>query len=589
MMNPKISKLASLPVQIAGNKPQQPTMSGKAGEVFGPNFRDFWHLAQKMQEHGVGSANKNLFAKTGNPLDPKIAQKSQVAGMAGAFRKGMPHKLGRAFYIDQLREGLLAKGKPLNKISLKQEDLSLLKDFLRHLGFSKEQGEGILKELAENHPGGEILLSQFIQHISELGIPASNSSQHIEASVLPQLESALRILGLKPKEVEQIFAEARTEQGGLDLSKLVVKLKTLHMGMRDEAGRGDRPVAFDQISDKLEKIGLHTQVMERPGQISLKDFIASLERMTGVKDQGEPLPADIKETINRILERASLSKENSESQASLTSLGKLKVDPSAVMGEIAGRDGLINRAAPFKRKDPFNKRTDPFAPKTGKDNNQTIQGVQKPGAPNSIKGLGSPSDVNGDQGSAKGLKGENSGIQPEKATFPIPGQTTGSTFSETIQAIKQNQTPPRDVLPAYLVDQLGRQISRSIQRGDRVLKIQLKPPELGVVKVELDLKENVLKLGLITENSAVKELLLANANELKEALVEQGVKLEKVDVQIGDHSNQTLNDQKEGLKEGRSGKQGDKPGSSHPNDPRAEGQAGPTMPFKKDQLLDLVA
>jgi hypothetical protein len=565
-------------------------MSGKAGEVFGPNFRDFWHLAQKMQEHGVsGPANKNLFAKTGNPLDPKIVQKSRVAGMAGAFRKGMPHKMGRAFYLDQLREGLLAKGKPLNKISLKQEDLSLLKDFLHHLGFSKEQGEGILKELAENHPGGEILLSQFIQHISELGIPANNSFQHIEASVLPQLESALRILGLRPKEVERIFAETRTEQGGLDLTKLVVKLKTLHMGMRDEAGRGDRPVAFNQISDKLEKIGLHTQVMERPGQISLKDFIASLERMTGVKDQGDPLPSDIKETINRILERVSQPKENPESPASLTSLGKLKVDPSAVIGKIAGGDELINRATPFQRRDPFNKRTDPFAPQTGKDNNQTIHGAQKPGSPNSIKGLGLPSDVNGDQGSAKGLKGENSGIQPEKTTFPVPGQTAGSTFSEAIHAIKQNQTPPRDVLPAYLVDQLGRQISRSIQRGDRVLKIQLKPPELGVVKVELDLKENVLKLGLITENSAVKELLLANANELKEALVEQGVKLEKVDVQVGDHSNQTLSDLKEGLKEGRSGNQGEKAGPSHSTDHGADRQAGLPMPFKKDQLLDLVA
>jgi flagellar hook-length control protein FliK len=307
--------------------------------------------------------------------------------------------------------------------------------------------------------------------------------------------------------------------------------------------------------------------------------------MTGVKDQGDPLPSDIKETINRILEKASLRNENSESSAALTSLGKLKIDPSAGQGKIAGGNELINRAAPFKRKDPFNKRTDPFAPQAGKDNNQTIQGAQKPGSPNSIKGLGSPSDVNGDQGSAKGLKGENSGIQPEKATFPIPGQTTGSTFSETIQAIKQNQTPPRDVLPAYLVDQLGRQISRSIQRGDRVLKIQLKPPELGVVKVELDLKENVLKLGLITENSAVKELLLANANELKEALVEQGVKLEKVDVQVGDHSNQTLSD----LKEGRSGNKGEKAGPSHSTDHGADRQAGLPMPFKKDQLLDLVA
>ena len=149
--------------------------------------------------------------------------------------------------------------------------------------------------------------------------------------------------------------------------------------------------------------------------------------------------------------------------------------------------------------------------------------------------------------------------------------------------------PAREALPTYLVNQLGKQISRSILRGDRVIKIQLKPPELGVVKVEMDLKENVLKLGMIIENSSVKELLLANANELKEALVEQGVRLEKIDVQIGDHANQTLGDLKEGGKEGRNGNQGEKAGMSHSTDHGAEGQAGHRMPFNKDQLLDLVA
>jgi flagellar hook-length control protein FliK len=83
--------------------------------------------------------------------------------------------------------------------------------------------------------------------------------------------------------------------------------------------------------------------------------------------------------------------------------------------------------------------------------------------------------------------------------------------------------------------------------------------------------------------------LLANTNELKEALVEQGVKLEKVDVQIGHHSNQTLSDQKEGLKEGRNSNQGEKASLSHSNDHGVGSNAGPSMPFKEDQLLDLVA
>jgi Holliday junction resolvasome RuvABC DNA-binding subunit len=589
MMNPKILKLASLPVEMAGKNPQQPTKSGKAGEVFGANFKDFWNHAQKMWEQGASGFNhKGLPVKTGNPLDPKIALKRQISEMIGAFRKGMPHRMGHKSQIDQLREGLLAKGKPLNQISLKQEDQALLKKLLLHLGFSEKQGEDIIKGLAEKNPGGEILLSQFVQHISDLGIPEKESFQHIEPSVMPQLESALRALGLKPQEVERIFAEARTKQGGLDLTKLVAELKEFHSEMGEKAGSGDRQVAFNQISDKLEKIGLHTQVTSKPGEISLKEFIASLEQMSGDKAQGDPLSADIKETINRILERVSLSKEYAETPATLTSLGKLKVDPSAVNANMVGKGKPVNRVASFKKGEAFQRR-DPFAPQTGKETNQTIHGAQKPGSPNPIKGVGSISDVNGDHGAAKGLKGENSGIQPEKATFPVPGQTTGTTFSETMHAIKQNQTPPRDVLPAYLVDQLGRQISRSIQRGDRVLKIQLKPPELGVVKVELDLKENVLKLGMIAENSTVKELLLANANELKEALVEQGVKLEKVDVQIGDHFNQTLNNLKEGQKEGRNGNQGENSGLSHSDDRGVESHAGTRGPLRKDQLLDLVA
>lgn len=568
MMNPKILQLASLPIQRAGNEPQHLTRPEKAGDAFSPNFREFWLTAQK-----------GMPTRTGNTLDPNTAQKRQISGMLGTFRKGIPNRMGPAFYLDQLREGLLGKGKSLSKISLEQEDLPLLKEFLLHLGFSEEKGEEILKGLAENHPGGEILLSQFIQHIAELGLPEANSLQHLEPSVVPQLESVLRDLGLTPKEVERVFAETRVEGGGLDLAKLVLRLKAFHHEMKVGTGIENRQVAFDRISNQLEKIGLHSPVMDRQGQISLKDFIVSLERMTGARDEGEPLPADIKGTIDRILERASLSKENRASQSSWASLAKVKVDPSAVMDKLSGRDGLLNRAAPFKRKASF-------APQAGKENNQAIHGPQKSGSPNPLKGLELLSNVNGDQGSEKGLNWENYKVQAEKATFSVPGQTSGSTFSDAIHATKQNQMPTRDVLPTYLVDQVGKQISRSLQRGDRIIKIQLKPPELGMVKVEMALKDNVLKLGMIIESSAVKELLLANTNELKEALAEQGVKLEKIDVQIGDHSNQTFSDLKEGLKEGQRGNQGDKVGS---NDYRADRQAGPSIPFIKDQILDLVA
>ncbi|MDY7037227.1 MAG: hypothetical protein SV375_13810, partial [Thermodesulfobacteriota bacterium] len=38
------------------------------------------------------------------------------------------------FYVESLRKGLLAKGKPLNKISLSGDNLFVLKKFLSHCG-----------------------------------------------------------------------------------------------------------------------------------------------------------------------------------------------------------------------------------------------------------------------------------------------------------------------------------------------------------------------------------------------------------------------------------------------------------------------
>ena len=50
---------------------------------------------------------------------------------------------------------------------------------------------------------------------------------------------------------------------------------------------------------------------------------------------------------------------------------------------------------------------------------------------------------------------------------------------------------------------------------------------------------------MTAEHQSVKELLLNNINELKEALVQHGVNLEKVDVQVNYNFGQSLNASKE--------------------------------------------
>jgi flagellar hook-length control protein FliK len=140
-------------------------------------------------------------------------------------------------------------------------------------------------------------------------------------------------------------------------------------------------------------------------------------------------------------------------------------------------------------------------------------------------------------------------FKSETKVVNINQQVTGSTLTEAIDTIEQSQKPAQDFLPTYLVDQVGRQISRALLKADRVIKLQLKPPQLGSVKIEMNIKDNVLRLDMITESSSAKELLLSNVHELKEALIEQGIKIEELDVQVSHDFNHSLANSEDNLKE----------------------------------------
>jgi hypothetical protein len=546
---------------------------GKTEKVAGPDFKEFWRMAEKTPKH-------------------------TASGLIGYAKASGTDK---EFYVDQLRKGLLAKGKPLNRMTIGQEDICLLKEFLVHLGVSIERAEQILKNMAEKHPGGAIPLSQFIHHIAELDIPenASINRPRVKSSAVPHLESALRAMGLSPKEVENLFNGTRDELGGLDLTKLKTNLKAFFQETTEGSGIKDRQLVFDRVSDNLEEFGLPMPIKEKADQISIRDLIAAWERMTDTGDQEEPLPADLRGLIDRILQKASMPEDTPESQSSLPSMGKFKGGLEAVTEKIIEKDELFSSVAPtmktalFKKAGPLKgvdsiTHKDPFITSTGKETKPMIHAPQRLGSSISGKCLESPLELNHDQGSDAGGKAESFSLQSGKATFSIPGHATDPGFSNAVQTVKRSQTPVKNVLPARLIDRVGRQISRSLQRGDRIIRIQLKPPELGTVKVAMDLKENVLKLGMITDNSSVKELLLANANELRDALIEQGVKLEKIDVQIGNHSNPTFSDLKEGPTGEQRGSQGGKTYLPPTEDYLTDTLTEQSLTFYGDQRVDLV-
>jgi flagellar hook-length control protein FliK len=86
-------------------------------------------------------------------------------------------------------------------------------------------------------------------------------------------------------------------------------------------------------------------------------------------------------------------------------------------------------------------------------------------------------------------------------------------------------------LPGYLLNQVSRQIIRLRNAGGNELTLQLKPPHLGRMKLNIEQTAGGIKVGIIVESAVAKDMLLANTNDLKASLADQGLRLDKIDVE----------------------------------------------------------
>jgi len=474
---------------------------------------------------------------------------------------------GYKYYLESFKKELLAQGKPLNKTFLNKSDLPLVKTFLLQCGFSHEKVERFLKDLKENNPNGEINLSQMFLKITELG--ALKRKEHQDETVapatVPYIESILRDFNLTPKELDSVFSKARIEGGGLDIHKLVEKLKEI---------KGRRALANDtvvdqklslQISDKMAMIGMSMPKGGKADQISLEDFIASMEQITEKVGKEKKVSPDIKNTLGKILERVEVSEQKAASVSSVK-----------VSSNYHFTESLLKEEINKKGHHAFNEKN-----KSGK--NESISSFLKKKdvkVQNHVKPNADTSNHSGKADLLSNLKKQTELINPVKeegyrvdtkaGQINVSRNTEAFNFTNTLKTVEHGEKPFRGYLPASLVDQVGKQISRSILRGDQVVTLQLKPPDLGTVRIKIDIKDHTLRLGMIAEHHSVKELLLNNVHELKEALVQHGVKLEKVDVEINYNFGQSLNASKEETDNGHRWRQ-DVDGEKFHSDNHTEG------------------
>jgi len=93
-----------------------------------------------------------------------------------------------------------------------------------------------------------------------------------------------------------------------------------------------------------------------------------------------------------------------------------------------------------------------------------------------------------------------------------------------------------------ITDNIENSIKLLISSGESKATIQLHPPELGRLQVELIAHENQVTAKINTENIAVKEVIMSNLNQLKSNLENNGTQINKFDVEVGGFKNQMEQD-----------------------------------------------
>jgi flagellar hook-length control protein FliK len=128
-------------------------------------------------------------------------------------------------------------------------------------------------------------------------------------------------------------------------------------------------------------------------------------------------------------------------------------------------------------------------------------------------------------------------------TAPIlPGFDTGEGISSTA---RQTELLAQVIEAAQPLVQHG---------GGRVL-ISLNPPSLGALDIDVRVKRDTVELFVIANNQDVQQTLCSHVEQLRKALVDQGLNMDRFQVVVGDRSGGQLG--RDPRQEGMSGWQGE--------------------------------
>lgn len=516
-LNPSFAaKLSQTMVKAGQNNPETPfqTLSGKETAA-DDNILE--SLSQKLNQEKASSDNVL------EGLSQKLDQEKGIHFVAA---------LKHLFLI-------LSRG-DLKNVSIDADGLDALKKMLIKAGFKQGDVDDLMAELSEKLEAGSLTLDTFLDRLFDLPLEekkvADNDQGYfLETSAIPFLESLLTSLGLPREKIQEIMAEADKGEKGISLDAVIKHLQPLqknsfYTGDHYQTRAGDNNFRFLMKQMNLEP------AEGKASPLTLDDLVKSLETLRkNLSQRQEPFAG---EGIKNIEQNSVSSEKPLDLFHALFKGVKLDTTATETKGGEFSSDQIKNQ---FRNDLLVSVAEDPVKPVKSVLDPKEINGFKEMEALSGGKKTG-PADM------TDPLKEVRDGLRqghPRKAALFDQGQTSVSdgrpnTAPSNVNLLKTGASFKN--LPTYVTQQVGKSLVRAINQGENILKIQLKPPELGRLVMTIDNTGNSMKVSIMTDNHAARDILTSSANELKTVLSNSGVTLEKFEVDMNSNFRQSMAD-----------------------------------------------
>ena len=383
---------------------------------------------------------------------------------------------------------------------LNVEDKPLLVQLLTDLGVS----EAAINEYVQGLPlvDGQLVVSglpELLSQVSDEATAANPEGFQVDTDILRDL---LTRLGLDSQEVQTLVAKAADSSGRTNAEAVLAVLQ--------------------RAADQQE-----SQVAD-----SLKELAARLK----ITPVGEETTGDAARIRAQVIQALQGIETRSAAQQAQARQAAGNVAPDQTMSQSAEE-----QLGQFLNGDSDQEHADDSR-QSGKD--QAVRDAMRL-AGDAAARTKPESDAGTERTATAAQAGKaQAAAQPSQAAQSAGTETASAGLAARSDAISTAQqtsqaASARASLPAYVIRQVGDQMAQMVNRNLSTLRLNLKPPELGGLKLELTVKDGAVRATLVAETNAAKQALDAGAEQLRQMLNQQGLKLERLDVFVQADSHET--------------------------------------------------